>query len=121
MIITVKKIKIFDFFIKTNSTGFKVIMSIFEFLSSHVRISFNEKWRKKIRSILVVLKKNWKKAYKSGYKKKIFIQNLSKQYFKFDVNTLENSNNVTTNETVVQMDIDPISSGNSFSDLLIAI
>ncbi len=110
MIISVQKIKIFDLFFKNKQLSSKLAMSIFEFLSKDVKITFNLKWRRKIYSILTKLKYDWHKVERSGAKKKIFICNLLKQYFEFDLNILKQDSDIDVcNSNNVRMEIDPVS------------
>jgi hypothetical protein len=120
MILSVEKIKIFNFFVKNNQINTVCVMSIIEFLSSQAKISFNEKWKAKIISILKVISRNWNKTRRSGRGKKKFLENLSKQYFKFNLNDLQNDSDIfAIKETISVMEIDPISLENIFFNLRI--
>ena len=119
MIIKVQKIKIFEIFFNYKLTNsLKVIMLIFEYISLSQKIEFNSKWKNKIKSVLCILLKAWKKTLCGKNNRKAFIQKCCIEYCQFDLSILKEGLN---SDVIIVMDIDPISSGNSFSDLLIAI
>jgi hypothetical protein len=117
MIIKVQKIKIFEIFFNYKLTNsLKVIMLIFESLSLNLKIEFNSKWKNKIKSVLCILLKAWKKTLCGKNNRKAFIQKCCIEYCQFDLSILKED---LKSDVIIVMDIDPISLENLFINLRI--